>query len=71
MSLLGRNLERTDDEHRHEMCKALKELRYQTEYFAQLFWRRDTRDFVEQLKALQDVFGYINDARLAPRLAEV
>ena len=68
---LGRNLDRLDDEHRHEMRKALKELRYQTEFFAPLFKRRDTHDFIEQLKSLQDVFGYINDARMAPRLVEV
>jgi len=68
---LGRNLDRLDAEHRHEMRKALKELRYQTEFFAPLFKRRGTRRFTEQLKALQDVFGHINDARMAPRLVEV
>ena len=64
-------LERLDAEHRHELRKALKELRYQAEFFAPLFKKRDTRRFIEQLKALQDVFGYINDARMAPRLIEV
>jgi|SRR5215831_11775078 len=68
---LGRKLERLDGEHRHELRKALKELRYQVEFFAPLFNKRDTRRFIEQLKALQDVFGYINDARMAPRLIEV
>jgi triphosphatase len=68
---LGANLNRLDAERRHEMRKALKELRYQTEFFAPLFKRRDTRHFIEQLKALQDVFGYINDVRMAPRLLEV
>jgi len=68
---LGRDLERLDAEHRHEMRKALKELRYQAEFFAPLYKKRDTRRFIEQLKALQDVFGYVNDARMAPRLLEV
>jgi len=68
---LGRKLERLDAEHRHEMRKALKELRYQAEFFAPLFKERNTRRFIEQLKALQNVFGYINDARLAPRLIDV
>ena len=68
---LGRRLERLDAEHRHEMRKALKELRYQAEFFAPLFKKRVTWQFVEQLKALQDVFGYLNDARMAPRLVEV
>ena len=68
---LARNLDRLDAEHRHEMRKALKELRYQTEFFAPLFKGREARDFIEQLKALQEVFGYINDAHMAPRLVEV
>ena len=68
---LGQNLKRLDSEQRHEMRKALKNLRYQTEFFAPLFERRDTRRFIEQLKTLQDVFGYINDVRMAPRLVEV
>ena len=44
---------------------------HQRQLFAPLFERRDTRRFVEQLKTLQDVFGYINDVRTAPRLIEV
>jgi triphosphatase len=68
---LGRQLDRLDAEHRHEMRKALKRLRYQAEFFAPLFKARDTHAFVQQLKALQDMFGYLNDARMAPRLLEV
>jgi CHAD domain-containing protein len=68
---LGRRLERLDAENRHEMRKALKELRYQAEFFAPLFDKRVTRHFIEQLKALQDVFGYLNDTRMAQRLFEV
>jgi triphosphatase len=68
---LGQNLKRLDAEQRHEMRKALKNLRYQTEFFVPLFRRRDTRRFIEQLKTLQDVFGYINDVRMAPSLIEV
>ena len=63
---LGRNLKKLDGEHRHEMRKALKELRYQAEFFAPLFDKRDTERFIERLKILQDVFGYINDVRMAP-----
>ena len=68
---LGRKLQRLDTEHRHEMRKALKELRYQAEFFAPLFRERRARRFIEQLRALQNVFGYVNDARMAPRLLEV
>jgi triphosphatase len=68
---LGRNLGKLDAEHRHEMRKALKKLRYQTEFFAPLFRKRDRERFIEQLKSLQDVFGYINDVRMAPKLVEL
>jgi triphosphatase len=68
---LGRHLDRLDPEHRHEMRKALKRLRYQAEFMAPLFDKRDTRRFLARLKDLQDVFGYINDVRLARRLSEV
>jgi inorganic triphosphatase YgiF len=68
---LGRNLGKLDVEHRHEMRKALKRLRYQAEFFAPLFSKRETERFVERLKALQDVFGYVNDVRMAPQLVEL
>jgi len=68
---LGQNMKRLDAEQRHEMRKALKNLRYQTEFFAPLFKKRHTRQFIEQLKALQDVFGYLNDAGMASRLVKL
>ena len=68
---LGRNLEKLDAEHCHEMRKVLKTLRYQAEFFAPLFGKRHTERFIERLKALQDVFGYINDVRMAPKLVEL
>jgi triphosphatase len=66
----GREIERLNGERRHEMRKALKKLRYQTEFLAPLF-KRDTEQFIKQLKALQDVFGYINDVRVASRLTDL
>jgi inorganic triphosphatase YgiF len=68
---LGRRLERLDSAQRHEMRKALKELRYQAEFMAPLFDKREAEQFIHQLKALQDVFGYINDVRMASRLVEI
>jgi CHAD domain-containing protein len=53
------------------MRKALKKLRYQVEFFAPLFSARKTKRFVTQLKELQDVFGYVNDARMASKLIEI
>jgi triphosphatase len=68
---LGRGLDDLDQEQRHEMRKALKKLRYQSEFFAPLFAKGRTHRFIERLKELQDVFGYVNDAQMAPKLAEV
>jgi len=68
---LGAAIDELSGEERHEMRKALKKLRYQTEFFAPLFAHKKTDAFVHQLKTLQDVFGYINDVRMAPRLIEI
>ena len=68
---LGRNLDRLDAAQRHEMRKALKKLRYQAEFMTPLFDEREGKQFIRQLKALQDVFGYINDVRMTPRLVEI
>jgi CHAD domain-containing protein len=53
------------------MRKALKRLRYQAEFFAPLFAKGATHRFIERLKEVQEVFGYVNDARMAPKLAEI
>src|SRR5262245_15968405 len=68
---LGRHLDRLDSAQRHEMRKALKKLRYHAEFMAPLFGKRESQRFIHQLRALQDVFGYLNDVRLAPRLIEI
>jgi inorganic triphosphatase YgiF len=68
---LGRQLDSLDSAQRHEMRKALKKLRYQAEFMAPLFNKRERKQFIHQLKALQDVFGYINDVRMAPHLVEI
>jgi triphosphatase len=64
-------LDHLSGEERHQMRKALKTLRYQAEFFAPLFPAKETKPFVKQLRALQDVFGYINDVRMAPSLIEI
>jgi triphosphatase len=68
---LGANIDRLNGEQRHQMRKALKKLRYQAEFFAPLFCRAKSEAFIGQLRALQDVFGYINDVRMAARLNEI
>jgi inorganic triphosphatase YgiF len=68
---LGRHLASLDSAQRHEMRKALKELRYQAEFIVPLFDKREGEQFIRQLKSLQDVFGYLNDIRMTPRLIEI
>jgi inorganic triphosphatase YgiF len=66
--------ERLDDlsiEQRHEMRKALKTLRYATEFFASLYPEEATARFIKQTRSLQEVFGYLNDVVAAERLGAI
>lgn len=66
--------ERLDDlsvEERHAMRKALKTLRYATEFFASLYPEESTRQFIKETRTLQEVFGYLNDVVAAERLATI
>ena len=65
---LGDRLVSLSPEERHAMRKTLKRLRYQAEFFAPAFDRQNARAFIKQLETLQDVFGYLNDVHMAPRL---
>jgi triphosphatase len=65
------HLDHLSGDERHQMRKALKNLRYQAEFLAPLFAKAETESFVKQLKGLQDVFGYLNDVRMAPRLIDI
>jgi triphosphatase len=63
--------ERLDDltvEQRHVMRKALKTLRYTAEFFASLYPGQATRQFIKEIRNLQEVFGYLNDVVAAERL---
>ena len=55
-------------EQRHDMRKALKDFRYTAEFFGSLYEARQVSGFVRDLKKLQDVFGYVNDAATAKAL---
>ena len=50
---------------RHELRKRLKKLRYATEFLSDLYPQKRVRPFVKQLRALQQVFGDLNDAAMA------
>ena len=67
----GRGIDRLEPEEKHRMRRSLKKLRYLIEFFAPLFPSKDVKSFVKQLKTLQDVFGYINDVRMAEQLRTI
>lgn len=67
----GRRLENLSIHERHEMRKDLKSLRYATEFFLPLYASGQTREFLKQLKRLQDVFGYLNDVAMAEQLSGI
>ncbi|MBA5778961.1 CYTH and CHAD domain-containing protein [Stappia sp. F7233] len=58
-------------EERHEMRKALKKLRYTVEFFRSLYPQKAVKPFLEQLKVLQDVFGYLNDVAMAEHMVDL
>ena len=64
----GRAIDQLEPEEKHKMRRSLKKLRYLIEFFAPLFSSKDVTPFVKQLKTLQDVFGYVNDVRMAEQL---
>ena len=67
----GRAIEHLDPEEKHQMRRSLKKLRYMIEFFAPLFPSKEVKPFVKQLKMLQDVFGYVNDVRMAEQLRTI
>ncbi len=55
-------------EARHELRKALKKLRYVSEFLAPLYPKKKVAAFTRRLKALQSVFGRLNDAAMAEEM---
>jgi triphosphatase len=53
------------------MRRSLKKLRYLTEFVAPVFPAKAVKPFLKQLKNLQDVFGYVNDVRMAEQLLAI
>ncbi|NRG16956.1 CHAD domain-containing protein [Rhizobiales bacterium] len=64
----GRRIEELKIEERHEMRKALKKLRYTVEFFRPLYKEKTVKPFLEKMKTLQDMFGYLNDVAMAEKL---
>jgi triphosphatase len=67
----GQRVSDLEGDERHKMRKSLKKLRYTIEYFASLYKPADVKPFVQQLKKLQDVFGYVNDVITAKQFEEI
>jgi triphosphatase len=63
----GKRLEKLDLEERHSMRKAIKKLRYNAEFFQSLHSKKAQR-FIKRLKKMQELFGAINDVRMAHSL---
>jgi CHAD domain-containing protein len=61
----ARGLEGLDAAHRHELRKQAKKLRYAVEFFSPLYPAKRVEPFVKRLKALQAIFGDLNDAATA------
>ncbi len=66
----GRGFARHKISERHELRKALKELRYACDPFLPLYQTEAAKKFLRDLRRLQDVFGYLNDVAMAEELAE-
>lgn len=49
-------------EERHQVRIAVKKLRYATEFFAPLYPRQSSRDYIRALAVLQEELGILNDA---------
>ncbi|WP_186397308.1 CYTH and CHAD domain-containing protein [Stappia sp. TSB10GB4] len=66
---LAARIDKLTLEERHDLRKELKKLRYAVEFFRSAFPARKVKPFLARLKALQDVFGYLNDVVMAGKLA--
>jgi len=66
----ARRLRSLDVAQRHELRKALKTMRYATEFFADLHAGKRAAAFGRKLRRLQEVFGEMNDVAAASRVLE-
>ena len=68
---LGNRIETLTIDERHELRKDLKKLRYQVEFFSSLYPKGPLGTFLKELKAAQDIFGYLNDVATAEGLPAI
>jgi CHAD domain-containing protein len=65
---MAREIDTLDVEARHALRKELKKLRYGAEFLGAAFPARQVGEFVRRLKALQEIFGSLNDAATAEHM---
>lgn len=61
----GRRIEELTIPERHEMRKELKKFRYTVDFFYSIYPEAQAKPFRKQLRRLQNIFGYLNDAAMA------
>ena len=66
----GRQLHGASPEARHRIRIAAKKSRYASDFFQSLYCARTVRPYVAALSALQDEFGWLNDAAVAGHLLQ-
>lgn len=64
----ARDIDNLDIPARHELRKELKKMRYAVEFLGPLWSDKKVRAFTKRLKALQQVFGDLNDAAMVEDL---
>ena len=68
VSKRARQIEDLEEEQRHDLRKALKKLRYATEFLSGCFPAKQVKPFLKRLRQLQNVFGELNDAAMTRTL---
>lgn len=66
---MGRDAQRLTGDERHDLRKAFKKLRYGFDFFGSALAGRDRRKAMKDVKAAQEVLGYLNDVLMAERMA--
>ncbi len=64
----GNGMDRSDPDALHRLRIELKKLRYACEFFAPLYPRKMSHEYLKRLTALQETLGNLNDCAVASRL---
>jgi inorganic triphosphatase YgiF len=66
----GNGMDRSDPDALHRLRIELKKLRYACEFFAPLYPRKKSHEYLKRLTALQEILGSLNDCAVASRLLQ-